>query len=134
MKFTKWIILLFLVISSGSAFAANGDFLSFNNDHRTISYKMLDAQSVTASSPWVDLRGLALKSVDCDAIETGGKVEIMVKNDTAQPASGTDGSIAFTLQPLIPLTGTDGMPHRWYKLKKTQGGTPAPTTCILEAR
>ena len=109
---------------------ANGDIISVGADELIV--KMFDAQSASASSPWIHVKDYPEKNFHADAIETGGQIEIMVRNDENQPLAATDGVIAQTVVPAALAADVTG--YIWAKAKKTAGGTPAPSTLIMMAR
>lgn len=110
---------------------ANGDIIIM--DQHRYAWKLLDAQSTSASSPWVECPAwFNIRSFWCDALETGATCDIMVSNALTQPASATDGPTAITQMTPTVLGGTTVHSYRWIKAKKVQGGTPAATTCIVE--
>lgn len=129
MKISKWLILLFLITSFGSAFAANGDVLLSSGSDLRIKY--LDAQSASDDGVYVELHQVLHKTFHVDAIETGGTIEIKCRDDATKPANSLTGPILFTLTPTV-LAGVDKNSWRWCKAEKTAGGTPAPSTLIME--
>jgi hypothetical protein len=110
---------------------ANGDKITAGA--YLLTAKLLDAQSASHSGVWIDVMNHPDKSFHADAIETGGTVEIMVRNDEFMPLGATNGPVALTLTPTV-LLANDPIPFRWVKAKKTAGGTPAPSTVIMNAR
>lgn len=110
---------------------ANGDILLL--DVEAFRVKFLDAEVNTGTGVWVETRQYLEKTFHAGAIETGGQVEIMARNDETKPTDATDGPVLLTLTPAV-LAGVDSNPWRWIKAKKTEGGTPAATTVIMEAK
>lgn len=125
------IVLGFSLAFTGLSFAANGDILFSQRSSLRILF--LDAQSTSDSGVWLEVRGSLNKTFTADALETGATVEIMCVNAKTKPLNATDGPILFTLTPTV-LAGRDGSMFRYCKAKKTQGGTPAPSSIIMEAR
>lgn len=104
----------------------NGDITLL--DFREMRVLFLDAQDVSASSPWVEMGAYHNKSFHVNAIEAGGTIEIMVRNDETQPAAGTDGEVEVTMVNAGALGGASNSAYRWWKAKKTAGGAPAAST------
>lgn len=115
---------------------ANGDFSLNGLDPHRWSVKLLDAQVASHTGVWVEIPAwFNIRSFWTDiTAEAGGtpKVDIMVSNAATKPSDATDDAIARSLTP-ASNTGTATESYRWVKAKKTQGSTPAATTCIVEA-
>jgi len=124
-------VTVLFVALAGASFAANGDQLfSMRNQLRVL---FLDAQSTSDSGVWFEVRGSLHKAFSVDALETGAIAEIMCLNAKTKPANANDGPVAVTLTPAV-LAGVVNQSFRYCKAKKTQGGTPAPSTLIMEGR
>ena len=111
--------------------ASNGDYLLNMPD--VLRIKFLAAQSASASSPWRETQEMSTFNFHADAIETGGTIEVMGRNDETTPASSTDGPILVTLAPTSLMGVVTELP-RWLKTKKTAGGAPAASTVISEGK
>jgi hypothetical protein len=109
---------------------ANGTYIDNYSEVERILF--LDAQSTSASSPWMEVIECKKRAFVADALETSAKVEIMVSNATTRPTTATDGAIVATLTPSLLSVAADDS-YRWWKCKKTEGGTPAASTVIMEA-
>lgn len=109
---------------------ANGDILVL--DRYKVSYLLTDAQSLTDNGVWVERPGgYSVVSVHSDAVETGGTIDIHGSNAVTKPSNATSGVVVATLSPSLLAAGALATVYRWYKAKKTQGGTPAPSTIVV---
>lgn len=114
---------------SGVVLAANGSVIRSMGS--IFDVKLLDAQSASHSGVWVDLSDCKEKTLHANQIESGGKAEIMARNDQTKPTDATDGVVLITLDNTT-LAGLDNGRWHWIKAKKTAGGTPVATTLIME--
>lgn len=111
----------------------NGRIISDCPD--ALNVALLDAQSASASGPWVEVDGkfnhwsFTIKNGDTfEEGATDATVDIMVSNDESKPAASSDGTIALTLS----LSSTAGSiasgSYKYVKAKKTAGTTPVAVT------
>lgn len=109
---------------------ANGDVIMLDV-HRT-AYKLLDAQSADSNGVWVEIPAwFNIRTYWADAAEASAALQIMVSNAETKPADGDDGVVSTTLSAsTLGAALVEGF--RWVKCKKTAGGTPAPSTVIVE--
>lgn len=112
---------------------ANGDILAW--DQHRIAYKLLDGQSASDNGKWVEIPSwFNIRSFWTNiTTEVSGspKVDIMVSNATTKPTDNTDDAVARSLTAATNV-GSANEAYRWVKAKKTAGGTPAATDCIVE--
>lgn len=115
---------------------ANGDYSVNGLDQHRTSIILLDAQSAASDGVWVEIPAwFNVRSYWCDITAEGSgspKVDIMVSNAQTKPSNATDGAIVRSLTVATNVGGATEA-YRWVKAKKTVGGTPAATTCIVEA-
>jgi len=115
---------------------ANGDFILM--DVGRWSIKLLDAQVASHTGVWVEIPPkFSIRSfwTDLTAETSTATIDIMVSNAVAKPADATDGPVARTLTGTATgAAGTGVEAYRWVKAKKTAGGTPAASSCVVEAR
>ena len=111
---------------------ANGDILAL--DYLHIRILLLDGQTTTASSPWVEVPArYNIRSFWSDDLEEGATdatVDIEVSNENTQPSGAGDVSVQLTN---TAKSATQDEAYRWVRATKTQGTTPGATTVILEA-
>ena len=113
---------------------ANGDIQVI--DVQRFSVILLDGQVASDNGQWVETPPkYSLRSLWTDLTAEGSGspvVAICVSNAKTIPANNTDGVVLVSLTPSA-LISTAIDSYRWMKAKKTAGGTPVATTCILEA-
>jgi hypothetical protein len=97
---------------------------------------LLDGQVASHTGVWVEIPAwMNVRSFWTDlTTETSGtpKVDIMVSNAATKPSDATDDAVVRSLTPAAN-TGAGIESYRWVKAKKTAGGTPVATMCIVEA-
>jgi len=98
-------------------------------------YKLLDQQILSGNGKWVDASNIKTASVYVDAIETGGKVELMGSLADDAPGDSVDGFVLLTINSantnIAKIVSALSVVVRWIKAKKTDGGSGQVATTAL---